>query len=68
MTQARAGRCEVCGAELADRQRWCLACGSSGLTRVAPAPHWASAAGVAVLIAALALAGVGYALATLVSS
>ncbi len=68
MSEAHADRCEVCGAELADRQRWCLACGSGGLTRVAPAPHWASAAGAAVLIAALALAGVGYALATLASS
>ena len=68
MSEAPADRCEVCGAELADRQRWCLACGSSGLTRVAPAPHWASAAAAAVLIGALALAGVGYAVATLVSS
>ena len=68
MSEARADRCEVCGAELADRQRWCLACGSSGVTRVAPAPHWASAAGAAVLLAALALVGVGYAVATLASS
>jgi hypothetical protein len=68
VSEARADRCESCGAELADRQRWCLACGSSGLTRVAPATHWASAAGAAVLIAALALAGIGYALATLASS
>ena len=65
MSEAPADRCEVCGAELADRQRWCLACGSGSLTRVAAAPHWVSAAAAAVLIAALALAGVGYAVATL---
>jgi hypothetical protein len=68
VSEASAGRCEVCGAELADRQRWCLACGSARLTRVAERPHWASAAAAAVLIAALALAGVGYAVATLISS
>jgi hypothetical protein len=68
VSEARAGRCEACGAELADRQRWCLACGSGRLTRVAAAPHWVSAAAAAVLIAALALAGVGYAVATLLAS
>lgn len=67
MTDAPA-RCEVCGAELAERQRWCLACGSARLTRIATAPHWAATAAAALVIAALALAGVGYALATLLSS
>jgi hypothetical protein len=61
-------RCEVCGAELADRQRWCLACGSGSLTRVAQTPHWRPAGAAATLIGLLALVGVGYAVATLISS
>ena len=68
MSEAPAGRCEVCGAELADRQRWCLACGSGRLTKIAAASHWISAGAAAVLVGALALAGVGYAVATLLSS
>jgi len=68
VSEAPADSCEVCGAELADRQRWCLACGSGRLTKVAAAPHWVSAGAAAVLVGALALAGVGYAVATLLSS
>lgn len=68
MSEGPADRCEVCGAALAERQRWCLACGSGRLTKVAAAPHWASAGAAAVLVGALALAGVGYAVATLLSS
>ncbi len=68
MSEAPVRRCEVCGSELADRQRWCLACGSGRLTQVAATPHWRSTAAAAVLIGLLALVGIGYAAATLISS
>jgi hypothetical protein len=38
------------------------------MTRVAPARRWASVGAGATLVALLALAGIGYALATLLSS
>jgi predicted RNA-binding Zn-ribbon protein involved in translation (DUF1610 family) len=62
------GQCVSCGAALAPRQRWCLGCGTGMLTRIAATPRWGYTAAVALLIGALALAGVGYALATLLSS
>ena len=68
MSEPQAARCEACGAALAARQRWCLSCGAGVLTQAAAARRWASAALLATLIAALALAGVGYAIATLLSS
>jgi uncharacterized OB-fold protein len=68
VSEAPGSRCEVCGSELADRQRWCLACGSARLTQVAPTPHWRITAAAAALIGVLALVGVGYAVATLISS
>jgi hypothetical protein len=61
-------RCALCDGELRERQRWCLRCGSAALTRVAPAGRWASVGVGATLVAMLALAGIGYALATLLSS
>ncbi len=60
--------CAACGAELRDRQRWCLGCGSGGLTTVAPTPRWRPLTAAAVLVTALALAGIGYAVATLVTA
>jgi hypothetical protein len=61
-------RCGACGAKLAERQRWCLACGAATLTALATAPHWLATATTAALIAVLALVGIGYAVATLLSS
>jgi hypothetical protein len=60
--------CPGCGAPLAERQRWCLACGAPAAVRIAPTPRWAMQGALAVLVALLALAGVGYALATLAGS
>lgn len=60
--------CPGCGAPLAERQRWCLACGAAAGVRIAPTPRWAVRGAVALLVSLLALAGVGYALATLVGS
>ncbi len=68
MSEAAGGRCGACGASLAERQRWCLACGAGTLTQLATTRHWLAAAAAAALIAALALVGLGYAVATLVSS
>ena len=68
MSVAEAQRCEHCGAELSERQRWCLACGVAALARVATTRRWAPAGAAAALITALALAGIGYAIATLASS
>jgi hypothetical protein len=61
-------RCALCDGELRERQRWCLRCGTAALTRLAPAGRWASVGAGAALLAMLALAGIGYALATLLSS
>jgi uncharacterized OB-fold protein len=68
VSEAPARRCEACGAELAERQRWCLVCGSAALTAVAATPRWRLSAAVAALLALLALVGVGYAVATLAQS
>ena len=68
MSQALGRRCEACGAVLSDRQRWCLGCGGATLTPLAPAPRWRLAAATAVLLGLLALAGVGYAVSTLLAS
>jgi hypothetical protein len=68
VNQAPERRCESCGAGLADRQRWCLRCGCASLTRVAATPRWRTTAAAGALLSLLAMAGVGYALATLASS
>jgi hypothetical protein len=68
VSEAAGGRCGACGASLAERQRWCLACGAGTLTQLATTRHWLATAAAASLIAALALVGLGYAVATLVSS
>jgi hypothetical protein len=68
VTQAPGAACEVCGSEVAERQRWCLACGSGRLTTLAPAPHWRAAGAAAALVGLLALVGIGYAVATLLST
>ncbi len=60
-----AARCARCQAPLGERQRWCLRCGAAARTAIAPTPRWAARTAAAVLIVAFALAGVGYALATL---
>jgi uncharacterized paraquat-inducible protein A len=61
-------RCDFCGADLAERQRWCLRCGGASLTRVAATPRWRPTAMISALLGLLAMAGVGYAVATLASS
>lgn len=68
MSEATGTRCGACGASLAERQRWCLACGAGTLTQLATTRHWLATAAAAGLIAALALVGIGYAVATLASS
>lgn len=68
MSAAAGARCGACGASLTERQRWCLACGAGTLTRLATTRHWLATAAAAALIAALALVGIGYAVATLLSS
>ena len=68
MSEAAGTRCGACGASLAERQRWCLACGAGTLTQLATTRHWLATGAAAVLIAALALVGIGYAVATLASS
>jgi hypothetical protein len=68
LSAAAGHQCEACGGALVERQRWCMACGAGTLTRIATTRHWRSAAAVAVAVGALALAGVGYAVATLLSS
>jgi hypothetical protein len=59
-------RCGDCDAVLADRQRWCLACGGAARVALAPAPRWQARAGVAGVLGALALAAVVIVLAILV--
>jgi hypothetical protein len=68
VSEAAGARCGSCGAALAERQRWCLACGAGTLTHLATTRHWLATAAAAALIAALALVGIGYAVATLASS
>ena len=68
MSETAGARCEACGAPLAERQRWCLACGAGTLTQIASARHWAASSAGAALIGVLALVGIGYAVATLLSS
>ena len=68
MSEAAGTRCGACGASLAERQRWCLACGAGTLTALATTRHWLATAAAAALIAALALVGIGYAVATVLSS
>lgn len=60
--------CPQCGSALRERQRWCLECGTAAATAVAPAPRWFAPALFTGLVTAVALAGLGYALATLLSS
>jgi len=60
--------CGNCGSALVERQRWCLVCGAAMLTAVGSPRRWASAGVAATLVALLALVGIGYAIATLVSS
>jgi predicted amidophosphoribosyltransferase len=60
--------CGNCGSSLAERQRWCLVCGATMLTALGSPRHWASAGVAATIVALLALVGIGYAIATLVSS
>jgi hypothetical protein len=68
LSDAAEARCGACGAVLGERQRWCLACGAATRTALATAPRWLATATVAALIAVLALVGIGYAAATLLSS
>jgi hypothetical protein len=68
LSEAAQARCGACGAKLAERQRWCLACGAGTLTRLATTPRWLTTAAATALIAVLALVGIGYAAATLLSS
>jgi hypothetical protein len=68
VSQVQGRRCEACGTELSDRQRWCLGCGSATLTPIAPSPAWRLAAASAAVFGLLALVGVGYAVSTLLAS
>jgi transposase len=68
VTAAAEQRCPCCGAALRERQRWCLACGAAALTAIATPRRWASTGVAALLLGALALAGIGYALAALIAS
>jgi hypothetical protein len=68
VSEASGRRCAACAATLAERQRWCLACGRPALTEIARPRRWAATAAAATLIAMLALAGIGYAAWTLLSS
>jgi hypothetical protein len=61
-------RCGACAGELGERQRWCLNCGTAALTIVATPRRWARAGAAATLLALLALVGIGYAIAAVVSS
>ena len=61
-----AARCAGCGAALADRQRWCLECGTATGVAVATTPRWRPPAALAAAAALLALAGLGYVVAALV--
>jgi hypothetical protein len=66
---AIADRCASCGGALAERQRWCLACGAApGVALAATPPGWAARGAVAAVVVLLALAGIGYAVATLISA
>jgi hypothetical protein len=65
---APAAVCRACAAELGDRQRWCLSCGTAALTLVATPRRWARAGAAAALVALLALVGIGYAIAAVASS
>ena len=68
MSAPAAACCSACAAELGERQRWCLECGSAALTLVATPRRWARAGAAATLVALLALVGIGYAIAAVVSS
>ena len=68
MSEAAGPRCGACGASIGERQRWCLACGAGTLTQLATTRHWLATAAAALLVTALALVGIGYAVATLASS
>lgn len=61
-------RCASCGANLHERQRWCLACGAAARAQVATTPPWMIRGLAAAVVALLALAGLGYAMAALASS
>jgi len=60
--------CRSCGAELGERQRWCLQCGRAALIHAARPRRWAAAGAGATLIALLALVGIGYAIAAVASA
>jgi hypothetical protein len=62
------GGCPSCGGPLAPRQRWCLRCGIATATTIAATPRWAARGAAAGVLSLLALAGVGYALATLLGA
>lgn len=68
MSAAQPSRCRFCEAPLAERQRWCLSCGGAALTVIASPRRWAGAGAAAAVVALLALVGIGYAIATVVSS
>ena len=68
MSAAQSSRCPFCEASLAERQRWCLQCGGAALTAIASPRRWAATGAAATVVALLALAGIGYAIATVVSS
>jgi hypothetical protein len=68
VSAAEQASCGACGAALGERQRWCLQCGVATLMAVGSSRRWARAAIASALIGLLALVGIGYAIAALVSS
>ena len=59
------GRCVACGGALASRQRWCLGCGAGARMMIAPTPRWTLRTGAGLVVAVIALVGVGLAIAAL---
>jgi len=57
--------CPRCGQTVAPDQGWCLHCGAAARTRIAKTPRWRLPLIFAAIIAALALATIGYSFAKL---
>jgi hypothetical protein len=67
LTRALPRRCGECDVVLAERQRWCLACGGAPRIALAPTPTRRARGAAAAAAAALALVGLGVVLAALFS-
>jgi hypothetical protein len=65
VTVALPKRCGECDAVLAERQRWCVACGAAPRIALAPTPSPRARAAAATAVVAVALAAVAIVLANL---